>query len=311
MYQSSVIYAAPNTGKTLVILWLLIIAIKQGKIVPSNIFYINVDDTPNGLIEKLKLADEHGFHMLAEGYNDFKADDLLGILANLVNSDQCKDVILILDTLKKFTDLMDKKMSSRFGKVIRRFVLHGGTCISLAHTNKHRNSDGKPVYAGTTDIIDDADCVYLMYEVGIDVDAKTKTIIFENVKSRGNVARQASYRYSITEGMFYRELFDSVEPVDDTELVTLKQSVELKSDAEVIDAITQCICEGINTRMKLAAAVAKRSGVSKRAALQLLDKYSGSDPDKHRWNFQVRERGAKQYCLLTPDTAVSDLVVNP
>jgi len=151
MYQSSVIYAAPNTGKTLIILRLLINAIRQGKIDPSNVFYINVDDTPNGLIEKLKFADEYGFHLLAEGYNGFRANDLLGILAELIMNDQAMGVILILDTLKKFTDLMDKRMSSRFSSVIRQFVLRGGTCISLAHTNKHRNSDGKPVYAGTTD----------------------------------------------------------------------------------------------------------------------------------------------------------------
>ena len=183
-------YASPNTGKTLLILWLLMNAIRQGNINSYNVFYINVDDTPNGLIEKLRLADEYGFHMLAEGYNGFRANDLLNILAELIMNDQAKGVILILDTLKKFTDLMDKRLSSRFSHAIRQFVMRGGTCISLAHTNKHRNSDGKPVYAGTKDIIDDADCAYLMYEINLDVDARTKTVLFENIKARGNVARQ-------------------------------------------------------------------------------------------------------------------------
>jgi hypothetical protein len=306
-HQSSVIYAAPNTGKTLVILRLLVDGIKQGKIDPSHVFYINEDDTLNGIIEKLELVEENGFHMLTGGYNDFKADALLGML-NDIGNDQAKRTILILDTLKRFTDLMDKRLGSRFGKAIRKFVMKGGTCISLAHTNKHRTSDGKPIYAGTTDIIDDADCAYLMYEVGIDVDAETKTILFENVKSRGNVARQASYRYSITEGLSYREMFDTVAPIDDTELVTLKQSGELRSDTEVIDAITQCIREGIDSKMRLAVAAAKRSGISKRAVLRLIDKYTGSDPNRHRWNFQVRERGTKTYRLLIPDTTGSDPV---
>jgi hypothetical protein len=311
MHQSSVAYAAPNTGKTLIILKLLINAIKEGKVDPSNVFYINVDDTLNGLIEKLKLAEEYGFHMLAEGYNNFKADDLLKMLADLVENNRAKGIIIILDTLKKFTDLMDKRMSSRFGKAIRNFVMRGGTCISLAHTNKHRNSDGKPVYAGTTDIIDDADCAYLMYEVGIDADAETKTIQFENIKSRGSVARQVAYRYSISEGLSYRDLFDSVKPVDDTEVSSLKQTVELESDTGLIDVVTACIREGINTKMRLAEAASERSGASKRAVLRLIDKYSGGDPDKHLWNFQVHERGAKKYCLLTPDTTVTDHVVKP
>jgi len=246
--------------------------------------------------------------MLAEGYNGFKADALLGILADLVSNGNAKGTILILDTLKKFTDLMDKRMSSRFGTAIRSFVMKGGTCISLAHTNKHRNSDGKPIYAGTTDIIDDADCAYLMYEVGKDVDDETKTIIFENVKSRGNVARESSYRYSITEGLHYGDILNSVESVDDTELITLKQTGELRSDTGVIDAITQCIREGIDSKMRLAVAAAKRSGISKRAVLRVIDKYTGSDPSRHRWNFQVQERGAKKYCLLIPDTTGSDPV---
>ncbi len=311
MYQSSVIYAAPNTGKSLIILWLLINAIKRGKIDPSCVFYFNLDDTPNGLIEKLKMAEKYGFHILAEGYNDFKAAALLVMLADLVENNRANGIIIILDTLKKFTDLMDKRMSSRFGKAIRNFVMKGGTCISLAHTNKHRNSDGKPIYAGTTDIIDDADCAYLMYEIGIDVDAETKTIQFENIKSRGSVAKQVAYRYSISEGLSYPVLFDSVEPVDDAELSSLEQSVELESDIGLIEVVTACIREGIDTKMRLAEAASERSGASKRAVLRLLDKYSGSDPDKHLWNFQVHERGAKKYCLLTPDTTVTDHVVKP
>ena len=82
-YQSSVVYASPNTGKTLVVLRLLIDAIRQGRIDPSDVFYINVDDTPNGLFEKLKFADEYGFHLLAEGYNGFRANDLLGIRSSI------------------------------------------------------------------------------------------------------------------------------------------------------------------------------------------------------------------------------------
>ena len=306
MYQSSVIYAAPNTGKTLIILRLLINAIRQGKIDPSNVFYINVDDTPNGLVEKLKFADEYGFHLLAEGYNGFRANDLLGILAELIMSDQVKGVIIILDTLKKFTDLMDKRLSSRFSHAIRQFIMRGGTCISLAHTNKHRNSDGKPVYAGTTDIIDDADCAYLMYEINLDVDAGTKTVLFENIKARGNVARQVAYRYSIAEGRSYREMLDSVEPVDDIEASSLQHAAEIESDAQTLDAITECIREGIITKMRLAITAAKRSSVSKRTALRLIEKYTGSNPEIHRWTYTVGDRGAKNYRLLDSIPAGTD-----
>ena len=35
---------------------------------------------------------------------------------------------------KKFTDLMDKRMSTDFGIIARGFVSAGGTLIALAHT---------------------------------------------------------------------------------------------------------------------------------------------------------------------------------
>lgn len=84
----------------------------------------------------------------------------------------------------------------------------------------------------------------------------------------------------------------------------MKQAEQITSDAEVIDAVIACIGEGINTKMKLAGAVAKRAGVSKRSALQIIDKYTGNDPAQHRWKFDVRQRGANVFELLdrtTPD----------
>ena len=160
MGQSTVFYAAPNTGKTLIILWLLSRAIEAGLIEPSKVFYINVDDSQAGVIQKLRLAEQHSFHLLAEGNCGFRSNDLLSILNDLILTDQCNGVVIILDTLKKFTDVMDKHASTEFSKVIRRFVMKGGTCISLAHVNKNTGADGRPVYAGTSDVLEDADCAY-------------------------------------------------------------------------------------------------------------------------------------------------------
>lgn len=53
---------------------------------------------------------------------------------------------------------MDNGKSSDFAKVIRQFSLKGGTVIALSHANKHPGADGRTVYSGTTDIVDDFDC---------------------------------------------------------------------------------------------------------------------------------------------------------
>ena len=50
--QATVIYAKPNTGKTLLVLWLLIQAIRNNSIEGADVFYINADDNYKGLVEK-------------------------------------------------------------------------------------------------------------------------------------------------------------------------------------------------------------------------------------------------------------------
>jgi hypothetical protein len=308
MGQATAVFGAPGTGKTLLIQYLAGNAISQGHIDPDKLYYFNADDSHAGLLEKLEYAEEFGYHTIAEGHQGFSTDQFKKILGGLIDNDQAHGVIIILDTGKKFFDPMSKRQGRAFGKHIRIFIMKGGTIIVLAHTNKHCDNDGKPIYGGTSDLVEDFDCAYLMYEVGKDVDAEIKTIQFENIKSRGNVARQANYRYSIAEGLSYREILESVEPVDDTELVALQQAAELESDAEVIDAVTACIRDGINSKMKLAGTVAERSGISRRAAVKVIEKYTGSDPKVHRWNFDVHERGAKKYHLLDPITADIDSV---
>jgi hypothetical protein len=65
--------------------------------------------------------------------------------------------------------------------------------------------------------------------------------------------------------------------------------------------------------MKLALEAGERAKVSKRAAMQVLEKYTGDDISKHRWKFVVRERGAKVYELLSrpenPPSTPTDVTV--
>jgi hypothetical protein len=309
MGQATAIFGASNTGKSLTILHLTAYAASLGIIDLTKLYYFNADDSYAGVLEKLEHADEFGYHMIVEGHQGFSADQLPIILDDLIANRQAKGIIIVLDTGKKFVDPMSKREGRKFGKHARRFVLHGGTIIVLAHTNKHMDSEGKPIYAGTTDIVEDFDCAYLLYEVSADVDTATKMVQFENIKNRGKVARQASFRYSIAEGLSYREILDSVERIGQDEVASMKQAAELESDALVIEAITHFISEGIDTKMALADAAAKRSGVSKRTALRVLEKYCGDNPDLHRWNFQVYERGAKRYHPLNPITAGNDPAV--
>lgn len=75
---------------------------------------------------------------------------------------------VIPDTLKKFTDLIDKKLTSQFGVIARGFLFAEGTLISLTHTNKHVGVDGKKILPGTSDICDDSDCVFVIDTISSD-----------------------------------------------------------------------------------------------------------------------------------------------
>ncbi len=298
--QAGVIYGEPNTGKTIITLHLLIDDIKAGVIDAENLYYLNMDDNSNGLIEKLRLALEHGFHMLADGHKGFSDAIFREILVTMVETDAAKGVIVVLDTLTKFVNTMDKLACRAFAKLIRQFVLKGGTVIALAHTNKNPGADGKPVYAGVTDIVNDFDCMHILSTVSKQADENQKVVEFNNRKRRGNNVLNASYSYALERSISYEALLLSVQPVDPDAVVSLKEKAELAGDAEVVQVVKACISSGITTKMNLAIEVAKRSGFSRRIALNIIEKYTGSELGKHHWSFAVRERGAKVYNLLEP-----------
>ena len=83
----------------------------------------------------------------------------------------------------------------------------------------------------------------------------------------------------------------------------MRAAIESASDASVIDVILACLNEGINTKMLLAESAAERAGVSKRQAVVVLEKYTGSDPQHHHWRYDVKARGAKVFQALEKEPA--------
>lgn len=301
--QLTAFYAAPNTGKTLIILRLLILAIKAGKVNADKVYYVNVDDTSSGLLQKVRLAEDYGFHMLSEGYCDFTVSQFAQLIVEITTKQQSNGVVIILDTLKKFTDLMDKTRSSTFSTVMRQFSLKGGTVIALAHTNKNPGRDGKLVYSGTTDIVDDWDCAYTLTPVPGEPESNEKIVEFENIKRRGDVAPTAAFAYATEKGSSYYDILLSVRKVSSAELTPIKEAESVRSDADLIAAVSQAIREGIATKMGLVDTASERCSVSQRAALRVIEKYTGTDPSTHHWQFSVKARGAKVFQLLAPSDA--------
>ena len=213
--QGTVFCAPPNAGKTLITLGLIIEAVESGRVKGEDIFYINADDTTQGVGEKNRVMDEYGVHMLAQGYAGFKAKLLIGSIECMIAEDLARGKVLIIDTFKKFTQPMSKAETSAFTDVIRRFVLKGGTLLCLSHTNKNPGTDGKNQFAGVNAIIDDLDSVYVI-DVKTDPNADRRIAIFSNKKRRGNSPDTATYSYAAAPDIAYLDRLASVqEEADD------------------------------------------------------------------------------------------------
>ncbi|MDT0581439.1 AAA family ATPase [Brumicola blandensis] len=304
--QATALYAKPNSGKTLLTIHLICEGIKSGELNAEDVFYVNADDNFKGIVTKLEIAEKYKFNMLAPGFNGFNVNEFSQYMDAMIRIDQCQGKVIILDTLKKFTNIMDKKVSSDFGKVMRGFVSKGGTMILLAHTNKNRDNDGKVVFSGTSDIVDDVDCAYTI-DVTEGSDGLYKTVVFENIKSRGDVEQDAAFKYlnKVTNADGgYSALLTSVSRVSEQQAQLAKSLVQIQErldkNASIIDAIKEALESGEMPKTDLIETAHRLSGVSKERVTRALNAHTGKDWTKgHRWSKRKGEKHSYLYRLIT------------
>jgi hypothetical protein len=172
----------------------------------------------------------------------------------------------------------------------------------LAHVNKHNDADGNVIYAGTTDIVDDADCCYTLQI--IEETAADKVIEFTNFKDRGDVAKKALFTYSNVEGIKYGDLLESVIELDDQESVRIAArnatSAKIEKNQLIIDEIKNAINDGIVNKTELVNEVRNATGESKKRVLTVLSDHQGPKVShgqfwtvdttyKHRHVYQLNE----------------------
>ncbi len=296
--QATMIYAEPNTGKTLIILYLCLIAIELGLIEAKYIYFINADDSSSGLAVKGRLLEDVGAHMLAPGLRGFRIGDLAKLLIQAADEGSARGMCVAIDTLKKFTDLMDKKRSSEFAQACRQFVMAGGTIVALGHTAKNPNADGTPRYQGTTDILEDFDAVYVAQPLTSKAKGNQRVVKFTRKKSRADSPETVAYVYVSEPGISYEEKLASVQSIDPDDMDDYAIEEEV-SDPIVMHAFTQLIKAGsVLGKMALAFAVSKDRGISHRAAIGVLERYTGTVPNTHLWDFDKGARGVRVYRLI-------------
>ena len=294
--QSTVIYAKYNTGKTLLVLWCLAQAIENKSIEGKDVYYINADDDFEGLTTKTEIAERYEFHMLTPGFKGFDPSSMLGYMRQMIDDGTAEESVVVLDTLKKFTNQMDKKKSSEFTKRMGEFITAKGTVIMLSHVNKSRDENGKVVHCGTSDVPDDSSCVFMLDEIS--KTQSTKHVLFENTKNRGVVAKELAFSYSIEDGQSYMQIFDSVRVENQANSTQakadLEESIRFKRDEEIINSVIETIKAGIVNKTELIKAVHEDIGAGKPKIRSTLSYYCGK-----KWQVSIAERNAKTYSLIT------------
>ncbi len=213
--QITLFYAMPNTGKTLLFFKLLTDAIKEKRVKGSDVSYVNADDHFKGLVTKTAIAAKYGFEMISPAESGVSPTDIIEMLSALANSPEAKGKVIILDTLKKFADMMNKKAQSELYLVLRRLIAKDATVIIAGHANKYPDDNGCLIFEGTQDVMNDIDCAYAINLTSLpegDV-----TISFVRQKNRGDNVYEARYGYEKREGLSYQAMLDSVRKIDGKE----------------------------------------------------------------------------------------------
>jgi hypothetical protein len=102
----------------------------------------------------------------------------------------------------------------------------------------------------------------------------------------------------VKEGQTYGEMLKSVRIVPTADAEAVRMSTAAKSDAEFIEIVEGCILSHMNTKLTLVKALAANRRMSEHAADAFIRKYTGHNPEFHRWDFDRGSKGVQLFRLL-------------
>lgn len=253
--QTTIFFARSNVGKTFISAWLLEQAHLKGKDL-RNVTYIDADNGVGQAIGRVRALQDSGMNYIIPkiSFND-KVPTVEGvkeIMQQLIDARSTGGHFLIIDTLKKFADIMNKREYSKFMDLCRQFTAGGGGILLLTHTNKHKTAEGKEVMSGTADGLQDADCVFSMERIS-DVEPGYDHVVFEAEKVRLPVTRKATFKIKAASCMSrnttYDEMSESICRLDSDEADKMRMQTEkvqkLAKDKDLIDVIQKFIAASI------------------------------------------------------------------
>ena len=276
------IAAEPNGGETTIFMHLAGEMVDKG----FNVIYVNSDISGGDAKGFGAQAEELGVDLLLP---DMKVGKSMGdVVTKLEQMNKefgdYSRLVFVFDTLKKMTDVINKRASKELLKTLRGLTAKGATIILLAHTNKYKGEDGKPIYEGTGDLRNAVDeLIYLIPDKHSD---GSMTVSVEPDKTRAKIK---CITFDIDEDRTVTQREDYVDV-----LATQVKAKQRENDQECIERVIEAI-DLKNVKQCEITEYCKEYGISRNKTLVCLKRYStGSD---QLW---IKERGfAKNVQIYT------------
>ena len=259
------------------------------------VMYINADASASDIKDYKYHAMEYGYTLINPDLTNGTADQVTEELRQIaiVEGDFSK-VVIVLDTLKKFGDMMNKSKSKQFNSLLRTLTTKGITVICLAHTNKHDDKEGKPIFEGTGDLRNDFD--ELIYLIPVRNPDGTTTVSTLKDKTRADIRDES---FIITADREVKLLDHHVNT-----LAINEWQKNLADDQAVIKFILEHISPISKTTTELREIAIERNIKYSRTRLDaVLRRYSAGNSPDPKWTASPASTIGFKYGVIDPDYA--------
>lgn len=213
--QATSIYAEPNSGKTLIGVYLIRQQSLSGALGDLKIVYCNFDDDFSSANEKAEYLSDCPNVMVLDNQEQ-TSDEIIQMMLDAVEDGTASELCFVLDTLIRFVSDSDKKTQRVFTSIVQQFIGAQGTVIGFGHVNKHKDANGRSIYGGTSDIRNSFS-QSAKIEIKSDLDSKERVIKFYNDKLRGMAQVSTCYSFAHGDGKNWLERVATVRRVDEKE----------------------------------------------------------------------------------------------
>jgi hypothetical protein len=266
-----VVPAEPNGGKTTIFWEMSKQMVERG----FKVCYVNADISGGDAKSMIYEAKEYGITLMLPDMKVGKS--MTDVINNLVTMNESavdfSQYVFVFDTLKKMTDVINKKLSKQLYRLLRSLSAKGMTIILLAHTNKYKGENNEPIYEGTGDLRSDVDeMIYLVPVKNPDGSLTVSTIpdkkrcvmepITFHISSQREVTIQTKYVDTVSENI---------------------HRLKLTQDRPVIEAITEILEKGTYKQVDIIDYCKQEHSIGKRTVQTVLARYDQNGEYRQFW----------------------------